>query len=78
MTGKNLKKHTGIMWDLMCGERYKFWGITIKFSFKRLRLGEYPYVCKNELDVHDEWEPVDGLWDSIEQWELIEKEDNDE
>lgn len=76
MTGKELKKHKEIMWDLMCGERYTSTGFEIKFSFKLLREGKYPFVCRR----FDEkiWEDVDGLWDSIEQWELIEKEDNDE
>ena len=76
MTGKELKKHKEIMWDLMCGERYTSLGFEIKFSFNRLREGEYPFVCR-EFDEKI-WKDVDGLWDYIDQWELIEKEDNDE
>lgn len=76
MTGKNLKKHKKIMWDLIYGERYISLGFEIKFSFKLLLEGKYPFVCKK----FDEkiWKDVDGLWDYIDQWELIEKEDNDE
>ena len=77
MTGKELKKHNKIIWDLMYGERYTSIGFEIKFSFKRLLEGKYPFVCR-ELTLGKIWEDVDGLWDSIEQWELIEKEDNDE
>lgn len=76
MTGEELKKLKKIMWDLMYGERYTSLGFEIKFSFNRLREGEYPFVCRK---FHEKiWKDVDGLWDYIDQWELIEKEDNDE
>lgn len=76
MTVKELKKHKKIMWDLMFGERYTSAGFEIKFSFNRLLEGKYPFVCR-EFDEKI-WKDVDGLWDYIDQWELIEKEDNDE
>lgn len=78
MTSKQLKKHKETLWDMMCGERYIHKGPTlsyeIKFSFKRLNDGLTPFVCRsinNATDYKGDWEPIQGLWSSIDEWEVV-------
>lgn len=84
MTSKQLKKHKEILWDMMCGERYTYTGPTLsyemKFSFKRLKDGLTPFVCRsinNATGDKGDWEPIQGLWGNIDEWELVEKEEDD-